>query len=142
MSSRKEEEYKELLVELADSAREVLTYAEEEAVGRNATMITTEHVLLALTREEIGKEALKSAGIPQTLPLSPRMTAVIRDYAIPEAKRSIYPQVTSVHLLRAIVRDGESLASGILYSIIPGLEKSNLDQKIPNPLVRFPESHP
>jgi ATP-dependent Clp protease ATP-binding subunit ClpC len=116
-------------------ARSALKLAQEEAERLNSSVIGTEHVLVALLREDSGVAAriLKELGI--TLPkvraaverragkaslplerrveLSPRTKQVL-ELAVKEAQELNSHYIGTEHLLLGIVKEGSGIAAGIL----------------------------
>ena len=128
-----------------DRAKRVLALAQDEAVRLNHNYIGVEHLLLGLIREGEGVAArvLDALGVdlakartsvefiigrgndkttPSEITLTPRVKKVI-ELAIDEAKRLGHSHVGTEHLLLGIVREGESVASGLLQSFGIALEK-------------------
>src|SRR5919109_4484663 len=128
-----------------DRAKRVLALAQDEAIRFNHNYIGTEHLLLGLVREGEGVAArvLDSLGVelskvrtavefiigrgdattsPSQITLSPRTKKVV-ELAIDEARKLGHSHVGTEHLLLGIVREGESVASGILESLGVSLEK-------------------
>lgn len=134
---------------LAESAKEVLRFSEEEARALRRDYVGTEHLLLGLMREEIARTALTDLGIDtekvrkrtiylagrseqlteKPIQLTPQSRNVFQ-LARQEAERSHrLREINSIHLLRAVVRQYEGIGAGVLESF--GLDRQNLDQKIP-----------
>jgi ATP-dependent Clp protease ATP-binding subunit ClpA len=128
-----------------DRAKRVLALAQDEAIRLNHNYIGTEHLLLGLVREGEGVAALvldslgvelskvrtaveriigrgESTASPSEITLSPRTKKVI-ELAIDEARKLGHSHVGTEHLLLALVREGEGIASGILESLGVTLEK-------------------
>ncbi len=127
-----------------DTAKRVLSLAQEEAIRLKHNYIGTEHLLAGLVRgqNDLGSRALSELGVelskvrtalefiigrgdttttPSDITLSPRTKKVI-ELAIDEARRLGHQRVTSGHVLLGLVREGEGIASGILESLGIGLE--------------------
>jgi ATP-dependent Clp protease ATP-binding subunit ClpA len=126
-------------------ARQVLTYAQEEATRFNHNYIGTEHLLLGLVREGdgVGAKALASLGVeldrvrssvefiigrgdrPQVgeVGLTPRAKKVI-EQALAEARRLGHRYVGTEHLLLGILLEGEGIAAGVLQSLGISLDQA------------------
>jgi len=111
-------------------ARRVLTLAQEEALRLNHNYIGTEHLFIAMTKVEGGATAslLKRAGlnprhvrneirresgsgegsIDTVLPLTPRAGMVL-SIAMFFAERDGVEEIEEVHLLLAMLQEGEGL---------------------------------
>ena len=116
-------------------ARHVLKLAQQEAERLNSRVIGTEHVLVALLREDSGVAAriLKELGITlpkvraaverraakasypleRRLELSPRTKQVL-ELAVKEAQELDSHYIGTEHLLLGIVKEGGGIAAGIL----------------------------
>jgi len=128
-----------------DRAKRVLALAQDEAIRFNHNYMGVEHLLLGLIREGEGVAArvLDSLGVdlsraraavefiigrgndtttPSEITLTPRLKKVI-ELAIDEAKKLGHSHVGTEHLLLGIVREGESVASGVLESLGVALDK-------------------
>lgn len=127
-----------------DRAKRVLALAQDEAVRMNLDYLGVEHLLLGLIREGEGvaartldklgidlsktRTAVRTATPPREGPpatdirLTPRMKKVI-ETAIEEAKRLGHSHVGTEHLLLALAREGESVATSVLSSFGVALEK-------------------
>jgi ATP-dependent Clp protease ATP-binding subunit ClpA len=133
-----------------DRAKRVLALAQDEAIRFNHNYIGTEHLLLGLMREDEGVAAqvLRSLGAdlskmrqqveriigrgeattsPSEITLSPRTKRVI-EFAIDEARKLGHSHVGTEHLLLGIVREGGSIANGVLDAL--GLKPEAIRQKI------------
>jgi ATP-dependent Clp protease ATP-binding subunit ClpA len=119
-------------------ARRCITYAEEEARGFQHNYIGTEHLLLALLREEkgIAAHALVQLGarlpaarmavefiigrgdspVTDSINLTPRAKKVIQ-LAVGEAQRMNHDYIGTEHLLLGLVREGDGIAVGVLESL-------------------------
>ena len=118
-------------------ARQSFSMAQEEARGLNHAYIGTEHLLLGLLREEEGIAArvLTDLGLslaqvrravermvgrgeraPGTLQLADQTKRVI-ELAIEEAKGMGHRYIGTEHLLLALVRSQDSMASGLLKEL-------------------------
>ena len=128
----------------SDGARKVLTLAQHEAQRFDHNYIGTEHLLLALIREEeeVAAQVLVTLGVE--LPkirtavefiigrgdrpvvgevgLTPGAKRVI-ELAIDEARRLGHRYIGTEHLLLGLVREGEGLAAGVLESMGVSLDK-------------------
>lgn len=128
-----------------DRAKRVLALAQDEAVRLGHNYLGVEHLLLGLVREGEGvaARALQSLGVelskvrtsveavvgrneletpPRDITLTPRAKKVI-ELAIDEARKLGHSQVGTEHLLLGMVREGGSVATGVLESLGVGLEK-------------------
>src|SRR5256885_8217693 len=133
-----------------DRAKRVLALAQDEAIRFNHNYIGTEHLLLGLVREGEGVAArvLDSLGVelskvrtavefiigrgdsttsPSEITLSPRTKKVI-ELAIDEARKLGHSHVGTEHLLLGIVREGGSVATGVLESL--GLSLDKIHQQV------------
>jgi ATP-dependent Clp protease ATP-binding subunit ClpA len=122
-----------------ESAKHVLSLAQDEAIRQNHNYIGTEHLLAAMLRDgdTLAARALQSLGIeltkvrtaleliigrgdqttsPSEMTLSPRTKKVI-ELAIDEARRLGHAHVGAEHILLAVAREGEGIASGIIESL-------------------------
>ena len=125
-----------------DRAKKVLAIAHEEAFRLKHNYVGTEHLLLGLVREgqSIAARVLDSLGIelskvrtavefiigagddsalpktPSELMMSPRTKKVI-ELAIDESRRLGHSHVGPEHLLLALVREGQGMASGVIESL-------------------------
>src|SRR2546423_1807718 len=122
-----------------DRAKRVLALAQDEAIRFNHNYIGVEHLLLGLVREGEGvaARALDSLGVelakvriavefiigrgdstssPSEITLTPRVKKVI-ELAIDEARKLGHSHVGTEHLLLGIVREGGSVATGVLESL-------------------------
>ena len=128
----------------SDGARRVLTFAQDEAQRFGHNYIGTEHLLLALVREEEGVAAHVLIGLgielgkvrtavefiigrgdrPATgeVGLTPRAKRVI-ELAIDEARRLGHDYIGTEHLLLGLLREGEGVAAGVLESMGVNLDK-------------------
>lgn len=128
-----------------DRAKRVLALAQDEAIRFNHNYIGVEHLLLGLVREGEGAaaRALHSLGVelskvrsaveftigrgdstttPSEITLSPRTKKVV-ELAIEEARKLGHSHVGTEHLLLGIVREGDSVATGVLQSLGVELER-------------------
>ena len=128
-----------------DRAKRVLALAQDEAIRFNHNYIGVEHLLLGLVREGEGVAAhvLESLDVPLSkvrsaveftigrgdstttpseITLSPRTKKVI-ELAIDEMRKLGHSHVGTEHLLLGIVREGGSVATGVLQSLGVELEK-------------------
>jgi hypothetical protein len=128
----------------SDGARKVLTLAQDEAQRFQHNYIGTEHLLLALVREEDGVAAHVLIGLGVELGkvrtavvfiigrgdrptrgevgLTPRAKRVI-ELAIDESRRLGHNYIGTEHLLLGLVREGEGVAAGVLESMGVNLDK-------------------
>lgn len=118
-----------------ERARGVLTYAQEEAQGLRHNYIGTEHLLLALLRQEDGVAArvLNNLGV-QHEPVLDRVAAIVKpgsrsvagavgltfrakkviELAVDEARRMDVHYIGTEHLLLGLEREGEGIAANVL----------------------------
>ena len=128
----------------SETARRVLSLAQEEAQRFNHTYIGTEHILLGLVRETDGVAAkvLSNLGVeltkvrsavefiigrgertsPSEIGLTPRAKKVI-ELAVDEARRLNHHYIGTEHLLIGLMREGEGVAAGVLESLGVNLDK-------------------
>jgi len=128
----------------SESARRVLSLAQEEAQRFNHNYIGTEHILLGLVRENDGVAAkvlsnlsveltkVRSAvefiigrgerSAPGEIGLTPRAKKVI-ELAVDEARRLNHSYIGTEHLLIGLMREGEGVAAGVLESLGVNLDK-------------------
>jgi len=129
---------------LSESARRVLTLAQEEAQRLNHSNIGTEHLLLGLVRisDGVAAKVLANLGIPlnkvhsavefiigqgerrsdEEIGLTPRAKKVI-ELAVEEARRLNDSHIGTEHLLLGLVREGKGIAFGVLESLGISLER-------------------
>jgi ATP-dependent Clp protease ATP-binding subunit ClpC len=142
-----------------DRARKVMQLANEEAKRLRHEYIGTEHVLLGLVKEGSGVAAnvLKNLDIdlrkirseiekivqsgPEMvsvgkLPQTPRAKKVI-EYAIEEARKLDHNYVGTEHLLLALLREEEGVASQVLMSL--GLHLEELRREVLSILGQAPQ---
>jgi ATP-dependent Clp protease ATP-binding subunit ClpA len=133
-----------------DRAKRVLALAQDEAIRFNHNYIGAEHLLLGLVREGEGVAArvLDSLGVelskvrvavesiigrgdatasPSEITLTPRVRKII-ELAIDEARKLGHSHVGTEHLLLGMVREGESVASGVLQSL--GIKLETVRQQV------------
>jgi len=125
-------------------ARQVLTYAQEEAQLMNHGYIGTEHLLLGLVREQtgipakvlhdLGVDLQKTREIVEEMvgkgkrgqfgrvSLTPRTKRVI-ELAVDEARRMGHHYIGPEHLLLGLVREGDGIAADVLQTLGINLEK-------------------
>jgi ornithine carbamoyltransferase len=131
----------------SDDARRAIFYAQEEAARLGESFVSTEHLLLALTRDSESPAArvLQQLGvIPQQLrfeverrvsqgpgkvwqetQLTPRAKRVI-DLAYEEARHFNDDYVGTEHLLLGLIREAEGLAGQILKAKGIDLERTRI----------------
>jgi ATP-dependent Clp protease ATP-binding subunit ClpC len=131
----------------SDDARRAIFYAQEEAARLGESFVSTEHLLLALTRdsESAAARVLQQLGvIPQQLrfeverrvsqgpskvwqetQLTPRAKRVI-DLAYEEARHFNDDYVGTEHLLLGLIREAEGLAGQILKAKGIDLERARV----------------
>lgn len=129
-----------------ERAKKVLENAQAEARFFKQDSVATEHLLLALIKEQkgIASKVLKQLNIDEVLvfdeveqitqygnkksrkedllPYSPR-TKQILSYASMEAKRVNAPSIGTEHMLLALIRDDEVLGSRVLTNLDVNLNK-------------------
>jgi ATP-dependent Clp protease ATP-binding subunit ClpA len=133
-----------------DRAKRVLALAQDEAIRFNHNYIGAEHLLLGLVREGEGVAArvLDSLGVelskvrsaveftigrgdattsPSEITLTPRVKKII-ELAIDEARKLGHSHVGTEHLLLGMVREGNSVASGVLQSL--GIKLDTVRQQV------------
>ncbi len=128
----------------SESARRVLSLAQEEAQRFNHNYIGTEHILLGIVRETEGVAAkvLSNLGVedskvrsavefiigrgepkePGEIGLTPRAKKVI-ELAVDEARRLNHHYISTEHLIIGLMREGEGVAAGVLDSFGVTLDK-------------------
>lgn len=122
-----------------EKGRKVILYAREEAERRNSEFLDTEHLLLAILREEdsIPVAILRKLGIaPENvryeiekrittetnlltygeIPFSPRAKKVLEN-AIEEARLLGHPYIGSEHLFLGLIKEEEGIAGKILREL-------------------------
>ena len=130
---------------LSEGARRVLVRADAEASRFNHKYIGTEHLLLGLVSGDPGDQAvtvLANLGIDHNttssavefvigrgegpvvgkIGITPRAVKVIQ-FAAEEARMDDSGEITSLHLLRGLVREGEGTAAGVLESLGVNLDR-------------------
>src|SRR4051812_27606039 len=134
----------DLFLKFDDSARGVLTRAQEEASRLGHSALGTEHLLLALLgdKSSVATRALTNLGldlenarivveqivgrgdasISGEMELTPRAKRVI-ELAIDAARRRGDDFIGSEHLLLGLVREGEGLAAGVLEMFGASLDR-------------------
>ena len=133
-----------------DRAKRVLALAQDEAIRFNHNYMGVEHLLLGLIREGEGvaAKALDALGVelskartavqfiigrgdattsPSEITLTPRLKKVI-ELAIDESRKLGHSHVGTEHLLLGVVREGGSVATGVLESL--GLSLENVREKV------------
>jgi ATP-dependent Clp protease ATP-binding subunit ClpA len=143
-----------------DRAKRVLALAQDEAIRFNHNYIGVEHLLLGLIREGEGVAArvLYSLGVdlskartsvefvigrgdttivPSEITLSPRTKKVI-ELGIDEARKLGHSHVGTEHLLLGIVREGGSIAAGVLQSL--GVQLEAVREQVIATLAKHPET--
>jgi ATP-dependent Clp protease ATP-binding subunit ClpA len=130
----------------SERAKQILAFAQDEAIRLKHNYIGTEHLLLGLARDSdtIAGRVLESLGVeiskvrtavefiigaggggpvsPDEITLSPRSKTVI-DLAVDEADRLGQAQVAPEHLLLGLVREGQGIASGVIESLGVTMER-------------------
>ena len=132
----------------SESARKVLSLAQEEAQQFNHNYIGTEHILLGLVREQecvaakvlvnlsvqlnkvrsavefiIGRGERAASG---EIGLTPRAKKVI-ELSVDEARRLNHQYIGTEHLLIGLLREGDGVAAGVLESLGVNLEKARAE---------------
>lgn len=132
-----------------ERAQKVMVFAQEEAVRLNHDYIGTEHILLGLLREGegIAAQVLKNKGveleavrtnteelvgkgqvsITQILGYTPR-TKTVLEYSLNEARALGQNFIGTEHLLLALIREGDGIASSMLKGM--GLSFEGVVQEI------------
>jgi len=127
-----------------ESARQALSYAQEEAAQHNHGYIGPEHLLLGLIRDETNvacavlqnlnidlvkiRDAVefiisRGDGVPvEQIGLTPRAKKIVA-LAVDEARRLNQQSIGTEHLLLGMMREGEGIAAGVLESLGATLEK-------------------
>jgi len=121
-----------------EKGRKIILYAREEAEKRNSEFLDTEHLLLAILREEdsIPVAILRKIGIaPENvryelekrvntegnlltygeIPFSPRAKKVLEN-AVEEARLLGHPYIGSEHLFLGLIKEEEGIAGKVLRS--------------------------
>ena len=151
----------------SESAKRVLTLAQEEAERSHHSYIGTEHLLLGLIRagEGLGFRALANLGveleaarntiaqvlgrneriiIQQIIPTS-RVKKVI-EIAFEVARKEGSAKVGTEHLLVALLTEGEGIAAHVLVDMGAGLDSVRRElsrlAEMPQPEVSPPETQP
>jgi hypothetical protein len=121
-----------------ENARKVVFYAQEEAMKFGEGYVSTEHILLALTRDsettaakmfghmgispnrirkEVEKQLPRGDARPsQDMTLTPRAKRVI-DLSYEEARRLSDNFIGTEHLLLAVIREGDGLGGRVLAKL-------------------------
>ncbi len=132
-----------------ENARKVVFYAQEEARRLGDNYVSTEHLLLGITRvpESAGALMLKRLGVEldvvrasveahvargknkkvQNIQLTPRTKRVI-DLAYDEAQQLHHNYIGAEHLLLGLIREGEGLAARVLMKL--GLSLSDVQEQL------------
>lgn len=127
-----------------EQAKQVLSFAQEEAQRYQHHLIGTEHLLLGLLRDEEGLPAkgLYNLGVDLNrvrqavefiigrgnrvsqgeVELTPRIKKVLA-LSVDEARRLNHPYVGTEHLLLGLVREGDGIAAGVLSSMGVDLQR-------------------
>ena len=128
-----------------ERARKIVFYAQEEAQHFGEGYVSTEHLLLGLTREqdsvaarvidglgvslnrlraEVEKQLPRGDARPnQDMTLTPRAKRVI-DLAYDEARNLNNNYIGTEHLLLGLIREGDGLAGKVLAKLGVNLEKA------------------
>jgi ATP-dependent Clp protease ATP-binding subunit ClpC len=122
-----------------ERARQALTLAQEEAKRLNHNYIGPEHLLLGIVRQEesLAARVLDGLGVsyeqvcravtfmvgrgdrpipPDQIGLTPRAKRVI-ELSVDEARRLNHHYIGTEHLLLGLMREGESIAAGVLEKL-------------------------
>ena len=132
----------------SESARKVLSLAQEEAQQFNHNYIGTEHILLGLVREQecVAAKVLVNLNVQLTkvrtavefiigrgeraatgeIGLTPRAKKVI-ELSVDEARRLNHQYIGTEHLLIGLLREGDGVAAGVLESLGVNLEKARAE---------------
>ena len=132
----------------SESARKVLSLAQEEAQQFNHNYIGTEHILLGLVREQecVAAKVLVNLGVQLNkvrsavefiigrgeraasgeIGLTPRAKKVI-ELSVDEARRLNHQYIGTEHLLIGLLREGDGVAAGVLESLGVNLEKARAE---------------
>ena len=130
-----------VLDRLTNESQSILEEAAQECGRFKQKEIDSEHLLLALTQSDIGARVLSEAGLnpsaiinyiesnvvegkdePKTVELSPRGKKIL-ELSFEEARNSNQTYIGPQHLMLAVFREGEGLASQILKKLGLTLEK-------------------
>lgn len=134
------------LQKFTDTAREVLTLAQEEAKGLKHNYVGTEHILLGLLRldegniveiftllqlsvEKVREQVHFIVGpgergfATEDIGLTPRANKIIV-LAVDEARRLNSAQVDPEHIFLGLIREGEGIAGSVLESLGVTLNKA------------------
>jgi len=128
-----------------ESARKVVFYAQEEAQKYGEGYVSTEHMLLGITREPNcqGAKVLQQCGVSltkvreeiekvltpgeskpsQDMTLTPRGKRVI-DLAYDEARNLMHNYIGTEHLLLGLIREGDGIAAKVLAKLKVELRKA------------------
>jgi len=132
-----------------ENARKVVFYAQEEAGRLGENYVSTEHLLLGITRvpESVGALMLERLGVEldvvrasvearvangknkkvQAMQLTPRAKRVI-DLAYDEARQLHHNYIGAEHLLLGLIREGEGLAARVLMKL--GVSLSDIQEQL------------
>jgi ATP-dependent Clp protease ATP-binding subunit ClpC len=133
-----------------ERARRVVFFAQEEAGRLGENYVSTEHLLLGMTREpdsvacrildrmgislgrirsEILRQVTRGDGrLGQDMQLTPRAKKVI-DMAYDEARRLSNNYIGTEHLLLGLIREGEGLGGRVLAMLGADLERARQEVK-------------
>ncbi len=131
-----------------ERARKTVFYAQEEARKLGENYVSTEHLLLGLTREkdstaarildrmglrleriraEIERQVTHGDGrLGENMQLAPRGKRVI-DFAYDEARQLDNNYIGTEHLLLGLIREAEGLAGGVLTDLGADLTRTRLE---------------
>jgi ATP-dependent Clp protease ATP-binding subunit ClpA len=121
-----------------ERARQVLSYAKEEALRFNHNYVGTEHLLLGMLRltDSVAAQALTALGVELDnarravefmighgereilgeVSMTPRAKKVM-ELAMDESRRLNHRYVGTEHILLGIIREGDGIAAGVLESL-------------------------
>ena len=130
-----------------ERARQVVVEAQKEAVGMGGNCVSTEHLLLGLTREadsagarilvekcavslesvreEVRRQAPRGPGRDEGLDLmlTPRAMNVV-DHSCDEARQMGHGYIGSEHLLLGLIRERDGVAGRVLASLSVDLDRT------------------
>jgi hypothetical protein len=143
----------EMFEKFSERARRVMVLAQEEARFLDHDYIGTEHILIAIAHEGEGLAAKVLAGLnisettarataleivgrgtkapPGHIPFTPRSKRVL-EYSLREALQLGHNYIGTEHILLAIIRDGEGVATQVLVKLgadLPRLRQLVFDRQ-------------
>jgi ATP-dependent Clp protease ATP-binding subunit ClpC len=145
-----------------DRARRVIVLAQDEARGLNHNWIGTEHLLIALIRENsgVGARALESLGISLDaarqqvesiigrgqqpvgdghIPFTPRAKKVL-ELSLLEALQLSHDYIGTEHILLGLIREGDGVAAQVLVKL--GADLNRVRQRVIQLLHGYPGQDP